>query len=96
MKRSQFVSKKKESLAEVPRRKSLVGRTEEEAAQADDIVCELDDNCLLLHEYIPLENFRIRYRGNDFYLTGLTQSGDSLKVDAKAKVWHKPILPGDK
>lgn len=96
MKRTQFISKKKQSgLVEVPRRKSLAGKTEEESALAGDIVASLDEQCFSILEYLPVEKNRIRYRGNDFYIKSFVQHGDVVKIEAQAKVWHKPVIHGD-
>jgi hypothetical protein len=55
MKSTQFIStKRKKSLIEVPHRKSLTGKTEEESSLAGDIVSGLDEQCLKFVEYLPL------------------------------------------
>jgi hypothetical protein len=97
MKRSKFISEgKKSGPIEVPRRRSLVGRTEEEAAWSEDIVSGLDEQCLLLEPHLPLEKYRIRFQGNNYYFTQVQQTGNKLTIEAEAIVWHRPILPSDK
>jgi len=95
MKRDDFINKdirigRKRAVETVPRKRSLAGMGEKEAALSDDIIASLDTNCWVVPEPIDMEKLSVRYGGNTYKVKIISSIPGVINIMAEADVWHEP------